>query len=158
MIQNQSLAFKLCQKKTKIKKKKKQEIKNLNIRFTSKKLNRKEVLKNHLKFENKELTYKLAEKWENLKEKATKLQKSAAENRTLEKHCYQKARTRKLEANKAKKIESFPSLLLKLEDLREQLKFIEKEKLLLKEQLDNFKSTKIELFKKVQYSNNTRAA
>ena len=143
-------------KKTKIKRE--QEIKNLNIRFTSKKLNRKEVLKNHLKFENKELTYKLAEKWENLKEKATKLQKSAAENGTLEKHCYYKARTRKLEANKAKKIESFPSLLLKLKDLREQLKFLEKEKLLLKEQLDNFKSTKIELFKKIQYSNNTRAA
>ena len=59
---------------------------------------------------------------------------------------------------KQKKIESFPPLLLKLEDLREQLKFLEKEKLLLKEQLDNFKSTKIELFKKIQYSNNTRAA
>ena len=96
---------------------------------------------------------------ENLKEKATKLQKSAAENGTLEKHCYYKARTRKLETNKAKKkTDSFPSLLLKLEDLREQLKFLEKEKLLLKEQLDNFKSTKIELFKKIQYSNNTRAA
>ena len=93
--------MKLCQKKPKIKKK--QEIRNLNIRFTSKKLNRKEVLKNHLKFENKELTYKLAEKLENLKEQATKLQKSAAENGTLEKHCYYKARTRKLEANKAKK-------------------------------------------------------
>ena len=149
--------MKLCQKKTKIKRE--QEIKNLNIRFTSKKLNRKEVLKNHLKFENKELTYKLAEKLEILKEKATKLQKSAAENGTLEKHCYYKARTRKLEAKKAKKKnDSFPSLLLKLEDLREQLKFLEKEKLLLKEQLDNFKSTKIELFKKIQYSNNTRAA
>ena len=93
--------MKLCQKKTKIKRE--QEIKNLNIRFTSKKLNRKEVLKNHLKFENKELTYKLAEKLEILKEKATKLQKSAAENGTLEKHCYYKARTRKLEAKKAKK-------------------------------------------------------
>ena len=93
--------MKLCQKKTKIKKK--QEIKNLNIRFTSKKLNKKEVLKNHLKFENKELTYKLAEKLENLKEKATKLQKSAVENGTLQKNCYYKARTRKLEAIKAKK-------------------------------------------------------
>ena len=31
-------------------------------------------------------------------------------------------------------------------------------KLLLKEQLDNFKSNKIQLFKKCQYSNNTRAA
>ena len=93
--------MKLCQKKTKIKRE--QEIKNLNIRFTSKQLNRKEVLKNHLKFENKELTYKLAEKWENLKEKATKLQKSAAENGTLEKHCYYKARTRKLEDKQAKK-------------------------------------------------------
>ena len=96
---------------------------------------------------------------ENLKEKATKLQKSAAENGTLEKHCYYKARTRKLEANKAKKkTDSFPSLLLKLEGLREQLKFLEMEKLLLKEQLDNFKSTTIELFKKIQDSNNTRAA
>ena len=111
-------------------------------------LNRKEVLKNHLKFENKELTYKLSEKLEKHKEQATRLQKSAAENGTLEKHCYYKARTRKLEANKAKKIESFPSLLLKLKDLREQLKFLEKEKLLLKEQLHNFKSTKIQLFKK----------
>ena len=66
-------------------------------------LNRKEVLKNHLKFENKELTYNLSEKLEKHKEQATRLQKSAAENGTLEKHCYYKARTRKLEANKAKK-------------------------------------------------------
>ena len=56
--------------------------------------------------------------------------------------CYYKAKTRKLEADKAKNIESDPSLLLKLEDLKEQVKFLENEKLLLKEQLDNFKSSK----------------
>ena len=67
--------------------------------------------------------------------------------------CYYKAKTRKLEADKAKNIESDPSLLLKLEDLKEQAKFLENEKLLLKEQLDNFKSNKIQLFKKGQYSN-----
>ena len=34
-----------------------------------------------------------------------------------------------LEADKAKNIESDPSLLLKLEDLKEQVKFLENEKL-----------------------------
>ena len=64
--------------------------------------------------------------------------------------CDYKTKTRKLEADKAKNIESDPSLLLKLEDLREQVKFLENEKLLLKEHLDHFKSNK-------QYSNSTRA-
>ena len=51
-----------------------------------------------------------------------------------------------------------PSFLLKLEDLKEQVNFLENEKLLLKEQLDNFKSNKIQLFKLRQYSNITHAA
>ena len=58
---------------------------------------------------------------------------------------------------KQKKIESDPSFLLKLEDLKEQVRFLENEKLLLKEQLDNFKNNKIQLFKKGQYSNITCA-
>ena len=63
-----------------------------------------------------------------------------------------------MEADKAKNIESDPSLLLKLEDLKEQVKFLQNEKLLLKELLDNFKSKKIQLFKMGQYSNSTRVA
>ena len=47
--------------------------------------------------------------------------------------CYYKARTKKLEADKVKKIAKIPSLLLKLEDLKEQIKFLENEKLLLTE-------------------------
>ena len=90
---------------------------------------------------------------ENLNDQAKRLQKCIAENGT-----YYKAKTRILEADKAKNIESDPSLLLKLEDLKEQVKFLENEKLLLKKQLDNFKSNKIQLFKKGQYSNSTRAA
>ena len=39
-----------------------------------------------------------------------------------------------------------------------EVKFLENEKLLLKEQLDNFKSNKIQLFKKGKYSNSTCAA
>ena len=50
-------------------------------------------------------------------------------------------------------------MLLKLENLKDQVKFHENEKLLLIEQLDNFKSNKIEfIFKKGQYSNSTHAA
>ena len=49
-------------------------------------------------------------------------------------------------------------MLQKLEHLQEQVRFLENEKLLLKEQLDNFKSNKIQLFKKGQYSNSTHAA
>ena len=49
-------------------------------------------------------------------------------------------------------------LLLKLEHLKEQVEFFQNEILLLKEQLDNFKNNKIQLFKKGQYSNSTRAA
>ena len=67
--------------------------------------------------------------------------------------CYYKAKTRKLDADKAKKKkknESDPSLLLKLEDLKKQVKFLANEKLLLEEQLVNFKSNKIQLFKKSQ--------
>ena len=66
---------------------------------------------------------------ENLKDQATRLQKCIAENGTLKKLCYYKAKTRKLEADKAKNIESDPSLLLKLENLKEQVKFLENEKL-----------------------------
>ena len=49
-----------------------------------------------------------------------------------------------------KKESSDPLLLLQLEDLMEQVKFLENEKLLLKEQLDNFKSNKIQLCEKGQ--------
>ena len=48
--------------------------------------------------------------------------------------------------------------LLKIEDLKEKVRFLEDEKLLLKEQLDNVKNNKIHLFKKYQYNNSTRAA
>ena len=54
---------------------------------------------------------------------------------------------------KKKKNEYDPSFLLKLEDLKEQVKFLEN-----KEQLDNFKNNKIQLFKKGQYSNSIHAA
>ena len=47
--------------------------------------------------------------------------------------CYYKAKTRKLEVDKAKNIESDPSLLLKLEDLKEQVKFLENEKTVAKD-------------------------
>ena len=70
-----SLTLKLCRKKRKTKKTKYQNI--------NKKLNRKEVLNNRLKSENKELRYQLAENLENLKEQAARLQKCIAENGTL---------------------------------------------------------------------------
>ena len=62
-----------------------------------------------------------------------------------------------MEADKAKKKkkEYYPSFLLKFENLKEQVKILENEKLLLKEQLDNFKNNKIQLYKKTQYSSST---
>ena len=45
---------------------KKEKLKKLNTRNINKKLNRKEVLNNRLKSENKELRYQLAENLENL--------------------------------------------------------------------------------------------
>ena len=115
----------------------------------NKKLNRKEVLNNHLKSENKELRYKLVQ---NFQEQATRLQKSIADNGTLQKASLLQSRNQKVgKFLKQKKIQSDPSLLLKLEDLKEQVKFFENEKLLLKVQLDNFQSNK-----KGQYSNSTR--
>ena len=115
----------------------------------NKKLNRKEVLNNHLKSENKELRYKLVQ---NFQEQATRLQKSIADNGTLKKASLLQSRNQKVgKFLKKKKIQSDPSLLLKLEDLKEQVKFFENEKLLLKVQLDNFQSNK-----KGQYSNSTR--
>ena len=80
---------------------KKEKLKKLTTRNINKKLNRKEVLNNRLKFENKKLRYKLAENLGNLKEQAKRLQKYIAENGTLKKLCYYKAKTRKLEADKA---------------------------------------------------------
>ena len=62
-----------------------EKLKKLNTRNINKKLNRKEVLNNRLKSENKVLRYQLAENLENLKEQATKLQKCIAENGTLKK-------------------------------------------------------------------------
>ena len=47
---------------------------------------------------------------------------------------------------------------LKLEDLKEQVKFLKTKKLLLREQVDNFKNNKIQLLKKGQYSNSTHPA
>ena len=88
------------------------------------------------------------------------MQKCNEDNGTLKKALLlQSLETRKLEADKAKKKKEYdPLLLMKLEDLKDQVKFLENEKLLLKEQLDNFKSNKIQLFEKAQYSNSTRAA
>ena len=57
-----------------------------------------------MKSENEELRYELSENLENLKEQATRLRRCIAENGTLKKKlCYYKAKTRKLEADKAKK-------------------------------------------------------
>ena len=53
MKENRSFTLKPCQKK--------EELKKLNTRNINKKLNRKEVLNNRLKSENKELRYQLAE-------------------------------------------------------------------------------------------------
>ena len=60
MKENKSLTLKLCQKKEKLRK--------LNTRNINKKLNRKEVLNNRLKSEDKELRYELVENLENLQE------------------------------------------------------------------------------------------
>ena len=64
---------------------KKDKLKKINTRNINKKLNRKKVLNNRLKSENKEMRYELAENLENLKEQVTKLQKYVAENGTLKK-------------------------------------------------------------------------
>ena len=88
------------------------------------------------------------------------MQKCNEDNGTLKKALLlQSLETRNLEAYKAKKKkkEYDPLLLMKLEDLKDQVKFLENEKLLLKE-LDNFKSNNFQLFEKAQYSNSTRAA
>ena len=49
----------------------KDKLKKLNTRNINKKLNRKKVLNNPLKSENKELRYELTENLENFKEQAT---------------------------------------------------------------------------------------
>ena len=77
-----------------------------------------------MKFENKELRYEFAENLENLKEQTTWLQKCFLENETLKKE-----RTKKYGAEKTKKFESDPSILMKLKALMEQGKFPENEKL-----------------------------
>ena len=83
---------------------KKDKLNKLNTRNVNKKLNKKKVLNNRLKSENKELKYKLAGNLGYLKEQATKLQKCIAENGILKKKiCYYKAKTRKLEGDKEKK-------------------------------------------------------
>ena len=94
---------------------------------------------------------------ENFKEQATRLQKCTVENWILKKafllYTKLKLESWKLLKQKKKKNEYYPPFLLKLEDLKEQVKFLEN-----KEQLDNFKNNKIQLFKKGQYSNSTHAA
>ena len=64
MKENKSLTLKLYIKKEKLK--------ILNTRNINKKLNRKEVLNNRLKSENKKLRFQLAENLENLKDQATR--------------------------------------------------------------------------------------
>ena len=63
-------------------------MKKLNNKNINKKLNRKEIINNRLKSENKELRYQIAENLENLKEQARRLQKCIAESRTLEKKSF----------------------------------------------------------------------
>ena len=53
---------------------------------------------------------------------------------------------------------SWLNLGLFLYEGKKQVKFFENEKLLLKEQQDNFKSNKIQLFKKDQHSNSIHTA
>ena len=62
---------------------KKDKSKKLNTRNINKKLNRKKVLNNHLKSENKELIHEPTENLENFKEQATRFQKCVVENGTL---------------------------------------------------------------------------
>ena len=88
--------FKTASKKRQIKKNKFQKHKQ--------KIKQKKVLHICLKSENKELRHELVENLENLKEQATRLQKCIAENGTLKKLCYYKAKTRRVEADKAKKM------------------------------------------------------
>ena len=96
MKENKPLSLKLCRKKDKLRK--------LNTRNINKKINRRKVLNNCMKSENKELRFELAENLENLKEQATELKKCIAENGTLKKKiCYYKAKSRNLEADKVKK-------------------------------------------------------
>ena len=111
-----------------------------------------------MKSENKELRYQLVKNLENLKEEATMLQKCIVENGTL-KNAFL-LQIKKLESWKLikQKNEYDPSFLLNLEALKEQVKFLENGKLLLKEQVDNFRNNKTHLFKKSQYSNSTCAA
>ena len=67
------------------------------------------------------------------------LQKCIVENRTLKKtFLITKQKLESWKLIKQKENEYDPSFLLKLEDLKEQVKFLENEELLLKEQLDNF--------------------
>ena len=54
---------------------KKDKLKKINTGNINKKLNRKKVLNNCLKSENKELRHELTENFENFKEQATRLQK-----------------------------------------------------------------------------------
>ena len=65
-------------------------------------MNRRKVLNNFLKSENKKVTYELSENLKNLKEQATRLRKCIAENGALKKRlCYYKAKTRNLGADQA---------------------------------------------------------
>ena len=67
------------------------------------------------------------------------MQKCIVENRTLKKtFLITKQKLESWKLIKQKENEYDPSFLPKLEDLKEQVKFLENEKLLLKEQLDNF--------------------
>ena len=84
---------------------KKDKLKKLNARNINKKLNRKKVLNNCLKSENKGLRYELMEDLENFKEQTSnKVAKIfCGKWDTKKKLSYYKAKTRNLEADKVKK-------------------------------------------------------
>ena len=142
---------------------KKDTLKKLNTRNINN-LNGKKAFNNHLKSENKELRYELTENLENFKEQATRLEKCIVENGTLKiSFLITKLKLESWEMIKWKKkkkkneYDIWSFILTELEDLREQFNFLGNDKLLLKEQLDNFKSNKIQLFKKGQFCNGTCA-
>ena len=94
----------------------------------------------------------------NLVEVQDQFEKYKKENENLRKKVsYWKNRTLKLE-NRSSEKHIKDKVSFKIKELEQVIKYMENEKSLLKEKIDDFENKKLNLFQKGQYSNQVRAA
>ena len=136
-------------------------MKKFNTRNVNKRLKRAKEANENITKEKKHIETQLLEVQGNLVEVQDQFQeyrKEKKENEKLRKKVsYWKNRTLKLE-NRSSEKHIKEKLSFQTKELEQVIKYMDNEKSLLKEKIDDFENKKLDLFQKEQYSNQVRAA